>query len=130
MPQLDSANFYSKVAKLYKAWETDVSTSLTICSQSSFDAFLFTLGQVKEEGVQPQTSQFHLWLLSYQFSDTVVVMTKEKMAFLVTEKKSKYLSLTHLTQRPCSRRPKRLKSSRARCWSSKCANSRITRKRR
>ena len=36
------------------------------------------------------TWNFSVWLLGYEFSDTLVVLTKEKIVFAVYQKKSKY----------------------------------------
>ena len=42
---------------------------------------------MRDETNQPKTSQLHLWLMSYEFSETVIVVTKEKIAVLTSRRK-------------------------------------------
>jgi nucleosome binding factor SPN SPT16 subunit len=35
-------------------------------------------------------SFYSIWLLGYEFSDTIVLLTREKVIFAVSSKKSKY----------------------------------------
>ena len=49
---------------------------------------MVTLGVVKgEDSTQQKTSQFHLWLLAYEFSETIVIVTPEKVVFLTSKRK-------------------------------------------
>jgi len=73
--------FYDKTARLAQScWGTSP-------EQTQFAALLFNLGVVKDETSQPKTSQLHLWLLSYEFSETVLVLTKDKIAVLTSKRK-------------------------------------------
>lgn len=36
---------------------------------------------------QPLTSQFHLWLLAYEFSETVLILNRKKLIFLTSKRK-------------------------------------------
>lgn len=63
--------FYDKISRLIQdSWGTNAAQN------ADFTAFLFNLGVVKDESSQPKTSQFHLWLMSYEFSETVIIVTQ------------------------------------------------------
>lgn len=49
------------------------------------------MGKVKDEPERPLTSDFFLWLLNWEFSDTLLVMTQRKAVFAVSSKKAKLL---------------------------------------
>ena len=48
---------------------------------------MFSLGVVKDESMQPKTSSLHLWLMAYEFSETIMILTKNKVAFLTSKRK-------------------------------------------
>ena len=63
--------FYDKISRLIQdSWGSNAAENV------DFTAFLFNLGVVKDESSQPKTSQFHLWLMSYEFSETVIIVTQ------------------------------------------------------
>ena len=70
--------FYDKIKRFYDVW-----------TQPSYDfgAFCFILGQVKDDTRQEKTSQLHLWLLSYEFSETVITFNKSKIVVLTSNRK-------------------------------------------
>ena len=52
---------------------------------------MFNLGVVKDESMQPKTSSLHLWLMAYEFSETIMIVTKSKVAFLTSRRKKTLL---------------------------------------
>ena len=48
---------------------------------------MFSLGVVKDESMQPKTSSLHLWLMAYEFSETIMILTKSKVVFLTSKRK-------------------------------------------
>jgi len=49
------------------------------------------MGKTSEDSSRPLTSDFFLWLLDYEFSDTIFLMTKTKAIFAVSAKKKELL---------------------------------------
>ena len=54
-------------------------------------AMIVTLGLVKEDDTQSKTCLFHLWLLSYEFSETIIGFTTEKVVVLTSKRKKEIL---------------------------------------
>jgi len=55
------------------------------------DALLVVMGKVSDDPLRKETSDFFLWLLNYEFSDTILLLTRDKVIFAVSPKKSKLL---------------------------------------
>jgi len=49
------------------------------------------MGKVNEDSLRPNTADFFLWLLNFEFSDTVLLITREKIVFAVSQKKKQLL---------------------------------------
>ena len=50
------------------------------------------LGNVSQDAnLQPLTSQFHLWLLQYEFSETILMIRKGQPAHFLTSKRKQQL---------------------------------------
>lgn len=80
---IKAKTFFNKINRLAQScWGSD---------EPSHSALLFNLGVVKDESSQPKTSQLHLWLMSYEFSETVIILTKEKIAVLTSRRKKDLL---------------------------------------
>ncbi|KRX76657.1 FACT complex subunit SPT16 [Trichinella sp. T6] len=57
---------------------------------SQVDAMVFCLGSTKDV-VYSKTLTFHTWLFGYELSDLIIVITKESLTFLGSEKKIEFL---------------------------------------
>lgn len=55
------------------------------------DALLVVMGKVREDPLRVSSVEFFIWLLSYEFSDTVVLFTRNKVVFAVSAKKKALL---------------------------------------
>lgn len=55
------------------------------------DALLVVMGKVREDPMRHKTVEFFIWLLNYEFSDTIVLFTKQKIVFAVSAKKKALL---------------------------------------
>ena len=74
---IKSQSFYDKLRRL-----------LRILPSTDFCALVIALGVVKgDESYQQKTSQFHLWLLSYEFSETIMVLSEKTCVFLTSKRK-------------------------------------------
>lgn len=49
------------------------------------------MGKVREDPIRIQSVDFFIWLLGYEFSDTIVLLTREKAIFAVSSKKKSLL---------------------------------------
>lgn len=77
-------NFYSKIDRITKIFQ----------NESIFrdvDALVVNLGLVKDDDTQPKTCLFHLWLLAFEFSETVIGITKDKLVILTSTRKQQIL---------------------------------------
>ena len=54
-------------------------------------AMLVNLGVVKNDDTQPKTCLFHLWLLAFEFSETVIGISKKKLVVLTSNRKKQIL---------------------------------------
>ena len=52
---------------------------------------LVNLGVVKEDETSPKTCLFHLWLLAFEFSETIMGFTRERCVILTSNRKKKIL---------------------------------------
>ncbi len=50
-------------------------------------AFIVNLGLVKDDDTQVNTCLFHLWLMAYEFSETVIGISKEAFVILTSNRK-------------------------------------------
>mmetsp|Transcript_6583 Transcript_6583/g.4746 ORF Transcript_6583/g.4746 Transcript_6583/m.4746 type:complete len:133 (+) Transcript_6583:48-446(+) len=80
--KLDGQTFYNKLAKIQKTWNE---------APMAQDALLVVMGKVSDDPLRKETSDFFLWLLNYEFSDTILLLTRDKVIFAVSPKKSKLL---------------------------------------
>jgi nucleosome binding factor SPN SPT16 subunit len=74
--------FYDKVKRFYDTWAKP---------EYDFGSFCFILGTVKDDTRQERTSQLHLWLLSYEFSETIITIQKDKICVLTSNRKKTLL---------------------------------------
>lgn len=80
--KLDGETFYNKLAKIQKTWKQ---------VPAAQDALLVVMGKVSDDPLRKETSDFFLWLLNYEFSDTILLLTQDKVVFAVSPKKCKLL---------------------------------------
>jgi nucleosome binding factor SPN SPT16 subunit len=80
--QLNAERFFTRLGRLEKSIQESKSTTwgdidgLCICAGLSSDDHLYT-----------KSSSLHLYLLGYEFSDTVLLLTKGTLYFMASEKK-------------------------------------------
>ena len=69
---IDGPSFYAKIGRFYEKWS----------ESDEFETFIFILGKVVDQDSQGQkkTQMLHSWLMSYQFSETIIVLTKKLIA--------------------------------------------------
>ena len=60
-------------------------------SSSTPDALLVVMGKVRDEPLRVSSVEFFIWLLNYEFSDTIVLFTPQKVVFAVSAKKKALL---------------------------------------
>ena len=90
--------FYDKINRLSTHCWGPSSSSGKDKEATNFSALLFNLGVVKDDTSQPKTSQLHLWLMSYEFSETVIILTKLKIAVLTSRRKKVLLEQMEVPQ--------------------------------
>ena len=76
-------NFYSKASRIAH-----------VLNESQFEgieAMLVNLGVVKEDDNSPKTCLFHLWLLAFEFSETIMGFSRERCVILTSNRKKKIL---------------------------------------
>jgi len=51
------------------------------------------MGKISDGIKRPKTSDFFVWLLNYDFPETILLITKEKIVFAVSPKKKRMLEV-------------------------------------
>ena len=76
--EIKGKTFFEKIQRLSRPFLNE---------KQEFEALMFSLGVVKDESMQPKTSSLHLWLMAYEFSETIMILTKNKVVFLTSKRK-------------------------------------------
>ncbi|KAI9468691.1 FACT complex subunit spt16 [Coemansia sp. RSA 1290] len=79
--KLDVEAFHRRVKRLLNAWKAE---------ESSADSLLIIHGKTAPD-IYTKTIAIHLWLFGYEFSDTVLLFTKDKLHITTYRKKAKIL---------------------------------------
>ena len=72
-------NFFQKIDRISKILKED--------QFASTEALIVNLGIVKDDDTQPKTCLFHLWLLAFEFSETIIGVSKQKFVILTSSRK-------------------------------------------
>jgi nucleosome binding factor SPN SPT16 subunit len=81
---IKAENFYDKVQRICHVLNND--------SQfTNVQALIVNLGLVKDDDTQPKTCLFHLWLLAYEFSETIIGFTRNSLVVLTSNRKKQIL---------------------------------------
>ncbi|KAF7278316.1 hypothetical protein GWI33_008533 [Rhynchophorus ferrugineus] len=83
---LDKDAFHRRLKKLYAAWKDPESEN----GFSKMDALVAAVGK-DDEIVYSKSSALHTWLLGYELTDTIMVITESKIHFLASKKKIDFL---------------------------------------
>ncbi|CAG9854847.1 unnamed protein product [Phyllotreta striolata] len=83
---LDKESFHRRLKKLYNAWQNTDSEN----GFSKMDALVVAVGK-DEDILYSKSSALHTWLLGYELSDTIMVLTEKKACFLTSKKKVEFL---------------------------------------
>ena len=78
---ISSDNFFAKVSRMADLLRKD----------PTIKCFIVNLGLVKDEITQPHSCMFHLWLLAFEFSETVIAITKNELVILTSKRKKEIL---------------------------------------
>jgi len=89
---LDGAAFYAKVENIRQE----------LIANNELDSLVVVMGKPsEEENERPHSTDFFLWLLNYEFRDTVFAVTENKLVFLVSPKKAKCLKTMDIPEGYC-----------------------------
>lgn len=92
MVSIDTARFERRLKQLYDGWRDG-----GLWPEAS--ALAVTAGAVTEAITYTKSASFHLWLLGYEFTETILVFTKSEMHALAGPKKTDILAQL---EGPCS----------------------------
>ncbi|KAI9104535.1 FACT complex subunit-domain-containing protein [Phlyctochytrium arcticum] len=84
---LDASVFHRRIGALIKEWKD----SRTTPEWASTDVLALLVGAAEEDAPYQKGSAIQTWLLGYEFTETLVLVTEDKVVFYTSEKKSKYI---------------------------------------
>eukprot|EP00743_Colponemidia_sp_Colp-15_P004304 GILK01004643.1.p1 GENE.GILK01004643.1~~GILK01004643.1.p1 ORF type:complete len:1051 (-),score=281.73 GILK01004643.1:164-3265(-) len=80
---IDANRFYTRLARLHSQWKNAESEP----SFKNLDALDFCYGRSSDDALELKTAALQLWLLGYEFPETVMVLTNDTLFFLSSQKK-------------------------------------------
>ena len=84
--QINADKFYSRLNRLIENWNSNKSINW-----SNADALCIMLGTREDEINYSKASAFHLYLLGYEITDSIIIITKTSFIFMSSDKKCNYL---------------------------------------
>ena len=78
--KFNSEEIYQKLNRISNAFSQN---------KYGFDTVFWVLGKIKPESPQIESSTFHLWLLRYEISETIIALQENKIVVLASSKKCK-----------------------------------------
>jgi nucleosome binding factor SPN SPT16 subunit len=86
--QINSELFYSRLNKIVTHWTSNKSTSF----YDNSNVLVIPMGAVKgADVIYSKSSALHLYLLGYEFPESLMILTPNKFFFITTQKKAAYL---------------------------------------
>lgn len=83
---LDKETLHRRLKRLYSAWKDPTNEN----GFSKMDALVAAVGK-DQDIVYTKSSALHVWLLGYELTDTIMVLTENKVHFLASKKKIEFL---------------------------------------
>lgn len=83
---LDKEVFHRRLKKLFTAWKESEGEN----GFSKMDALVAAVGK-DEDIIYSKSGAMHTWLLGYELTDTIMVLTENKVHFLASKKKIEFL---------------------------------------
>lgn len=83
--QISSEKFYPRLQRLLDNWTNNKT------SWGDSDSICIMLGTRDEDSAYSKASSVHLYLLGYEITDSIIIITKNSFTFMASDKKCKYL---------------------------------------
>lgn len=85
---INAEQFYSRLNKLHSHWLTNKTTPY----YDNCNYLCIPMGAVKgADVIYSKSSAIHLYLLGYEFPESILILTTNKLYFITTQKKAIYL---------------------------------------
>lgn len=84
--QISSEKFYQRLGRLIENWNSNKAKTW-----GNADALCIMLGTKEEDESYSKVSALHLYLLGYEITDSIMIITKSNVWFMASDKKCQYL---------------------------------------
>jgi nucleosome binding factor SPN SPT16 subunit len=89
--EIDKDLFHERLSSFLSQWKSDKRASESVFGGVGSICICVGKGDENTPDADTKTAAFQLWLLSYEFPQTLIVITPEAIHFITTKKKAVYL---------------------------------------
>jgi nucleosome binding factor SPN SPT16 subunit len=89
--EIDKTLFHDRLSSFLTKWKADKRSGDSIFGGANSICICVGKGDENNPDADTKTAAFQLWLLSYEFPQTLIVITPDVVHFVTTKKKAVYL---------------------------------------
>ena len=89
--EIDKKLFHDRLSSFLTQWKNDKRSGDSVFGGAGSICILVGKGDEVSAEADTKTAAFQLWLLSYEFPQTLIILTPDVVHFVTTKKKAVYL---------------------------------------